>query len=73
MAKGDNYPESDPRYHLASIEKMLHELAAHARQDVSKVQNSPRAEALFETTAEVLEGLAKAYRDAQDKSEEAWR
>jgi len=66
-------PESDPRYHLANIEKILNDLAEHARQDISKVHDSPRAEALFETTAEVLLGLAKAYRDAQNKSEEAWR
>jgi hypothetical protein len=28
---------------------------------------------LFETTAEVLIGLTKAYEDYENRSEEAWR
>ena len=38
---------------------MLSGVRDHLRQDVSKVED-PRAEALFETTAEVLGGLITA-------------
>ena len=44
----------------------------HAREDVTKV-NEPRAEALFETTAEVLSGLVTAYEHFEQRSEPAWR
>jgi hypothetical protein len=33
----------------------------------------PKAQALFETSAEVLTGLAKAFDDFENKSEAAWR
>ena len=44
----------------------------HAREDIAKV-NDPRAEALFETTAEVLSGLLTAYDHFEERSEPAWR
>ncbi|MGV2832047.1 hypothetical protein [Myxosarcina sp. GI1(2024)] len=45
---------------------MLHDLIEHLRSDVTKVED-PKAEALFETTAEVLEGLKNAYTDYERK------
>jgi hypothetical protein len=66
------YPESDPRHHTANIKHMLDDTARHAREDVDKVRD-PRAQALFETTAEVLDGLRKAYDDFEKKNEAAWR
>jgi len=51
---------------------MLNDVAKHAREDVSKVSD-PKAQALFETTAEVLKGLVKAYGDFEQKREEAWK
>lgn len=51
-------PVADPRTHTARLHQMLTELARHAREDVQPV-NEPRARALFETTAEVLDGLAR--------------
>jgi hypothetical protein len=39
---------------------------------VTKVAD-PRAEALFETAAEVLLGLAKAFADFERRDEPAWR
>jgi hypothetical protein len=66
------YPENDARHHASHIKRMLDETAHHARADVNKVQD-PRARALFETTAEVLDGLKKAYDDFEAKSEAAWR
>jgi hypothetical protein len=51
---------------------MLTDVIEHAREDVSKVRD-PKAEALFETTAEVLVGLRKAYEDFEQRNEEAWK
>ena len=67
-----NFAEDDPRHHTANIKRMLEDTAQHAREDVAKVDD-PRAKALFETTAEVLGGLRKAYDDFEKKSEAAWR
>jgi len=44
----------------------------HVREDVGKVDD-PKAQALYETTAEVLGGLATAYQHYLDRSEKAWR
>ena len=66
------YRESDPRHHTAKIKQMLTDVINHAREDVSKISD-PKAQALFETTAEVLAGLRKAYEDFEQKNEEAWR
>ncbi|MFI5072087.1 MAG: hypothetical protein ACHP8A_14475 [Terriglobales bacterium] len=66
------FPESDPRHHTARIKQMLTEIMEHARQDVGKV-NDPKAQALFETTAEVLAGLKKAYEHFEQHAEGAWK
>jgi hypothetical protein len=67
-----NYPVSDPRYHTANIKRMLGEVVDHAREDVGKI-DEPRAQALFETTAEVLQGLMRAYEHYESGSERAWQ
>ena len=64
--------ESDPRHHTIKIRGMLSDVRDHLRQDVRKVED-PRAEALFETTAEVLGGLITAYEHYEHGAEEAWR
>jgi hypothetical protein len=66
------YDERDPRHHTLKLKQMLNDTADHARQDVSKVQD-PNAQALFETTAEVLKGLVVALDDFEQKREEAWK
>jgi len=66
------YSENDPRHHTAKLKQMLTDVINHACEDVSKI-NDPKAQALFETTAEVLTGLRKAYEDFEQKNEEAWR
>jgi len=66
------YAEDDPRRHTLKLRAMLNETAWHAREDVTKI-NEPRAQALFETTAEVLQGLIKAYEHYEDGNEPAWR
>lgn len=67
-----SYPESDPRYHTRNIRRMLDDVSQHVRDDVTKVSD-PKAQALFETTAEVLDGLNKAYRDFESRREAAWK
>jgi hypothetical protein len=68
----NNYPETDPRHHTQKIQTSLETLFEHLRQDIQKV-DEPRAQALFETSAEVLTGLKTAYVHYEQKSEEAWR
>ena len=66
------YPESDPRHHTLKLKQMLNDAADHAREDVTKI-NDPKAQALFETSAEVLKGLVKAFDDFERKNEPAWK
>jgi hypothetical protein len=42
------------------------------REDVDKVDD-PKFKAMFETSAEVLGGLVKAFSDFEQKNEAAWR
>ena len=64
--------EKDPRYHMANIRRMLTELIDHARDDSTKISD-PKAQALFETTAEVLIGIRKAFEDYEQSNEPAWK
>jgi hypothetical protein len=64
--------ERDPLYHVHRIRRMLDDVARHAHEDVEKV-NDPKARVLFETTAEVLRGLATAYEHFAVRAEPAWR
>ena len=63
---------ADPRAHARRIREMLREALNHAREDEMRV-SGPKALALFETTAEVLQGLIAAYEHFEQKSEPAWR
>jgi len=62
----------DASHHMTRIKQMLNEVAVHAREDANRVSD-PHAQALFETTAEVLNGLQRAYSDYENKSEPAWK
>lgn len=68
--KNEQQSESDPRYHTRNIKRMLTEVINHVREDAQKV-NEPKAQALFETTAEVLIGLKTAYEHYETKAEPA--
>ena len=46
----------------------LQEDIAHLREDIRKV-DEPQLKAMFETSAEVLTGLAKAFDDYERKNE----
>ena len=65
------YPEDDPRHHTAHLREMLLAVVVHAREDIGKI-GEPKAQALFETTAEVCSGLINAF-DHYDKKAPAWR
>ena len=59
-------------HHTQSIKARMRQLIEHLREDVGKV-TEPKAQALFETSAEVLTGLVKAFNDYEKKSEVAWQ
>ena len=59
-------------HHMRKIKAQMRQLIEHLRDDVGKV-TEPKAQALFETSAEVLTGLMKAFDDYEHQSEAAWR
>lgn len=64
--------ENDPRHHVRRIKTMLQGVMQHMREDIGKTDD-PSAKALFETSAETLGGLIKAYEDFEKKNEPAWQ
>jgi hypothetical protein len=68
----ENINSSNPKDHTANIKKEFKMLIEHLREDVTKVDD-PAAKALFETSAEVLIGLEKAFTDYEEKNEPAWK
>ena len=66
------HSRNNPIHHTQKIKAQMRQLIDHLREDVGKV-TEPKAQALFETSAEVLIGLVKAFDDYEKKSEAAWR
>ena len=64
--------KNNPIHHTQKIKARMGQLIEHLREDGGKV-TEPKAQALFETSAEVLTGLVKAFNDYEKKSEAAWR
>jgi hypothetical protein len=62
----------DPRMHTANVRKEFRKLIDHLRGDINKVEE-PKAQALFETAAEVISGLDTAFKHYEEKSEKAWK
>jgi hypothetical protein len=62
---------SDPRLHTRDMERRFRETIKDLRSDVKIIQD-PRARALFETAAEVIGGLEKAFHDYDKRDELAW-
>jgi rubrerythrin len=54
------------------MRQWLQEAVEHLREDIDKV-DEPQLKAMFETSAEVLVGLAKAFSDYERKNERASR
>jgi hypothetical protein len=68
----EQFSERDPRRHTTYLHEKLNELVKHSREDVAKISD-PKAQALLETTAEVLTGLSRALEHYEQKSEPPWR
>ena len=66
------YPKSDPRYHTANVLAALDDLIRHLREDTREF-DEPKAQALFETSAEVLGGLRTAFQHYESGAEVAMR
>jgi hypothetical protein len=64
--------DRDPVHHTRQMQKALREIKDHLREDIEKV-DEPQLKAMFETSAEVLGGLEKAFQHYERKSESAWR
>lgn len=62
----------DAKAHSKNIRTGLQEMVDHLRRDIGIVDD-PKAKALFETSAEVLIGLQKAFSDYEEGQEEAWK
>jgi hypothetical protein len=62
----------DPRAHTANVRKEFRILIDHLRGDTEKIDD-PKAQALFETAAEVISGLDTAFEHYEEKSESAWK
>ena len=62
---------SNPLEHTGNIKKEFRNLSEHLREDVDKV-NDQQAKALFEVSAEIIDGLEKAFTDYERKNESAW-
>lgn len=63
---------SNPREHSENIRSELQKIRDHLRKDIGKTDD-PKAMALFETSAEVINGLITAFTHFEQKSEEAWK
>jgi hypothetical protein len=57
---------------LINTAQQLDRLREHVRSQIPNVEE-PKAMALFETTAEVLLGLKKAYTGHKGGGEQAWQ
>jgi hypothetical protein len=66
------HSKKNPIHHTQKIKARMRQLLEHLRQDVGKVME-PKAQALLETSEEVLTGLVKAFDDYEHKTEAAWR
>jgi len=64
--------ESNPIRHTLRIKGQMRQIINNLREDVEKV-TEPKGQALFETSAEVITGLVKAFDDYEKKSDAAWR
>ena len=64
--------ERDPRDHTQKMRRQLEDTITHLREDIGKV-DEPQFKAMFETSAEVLTGLVRAFKDYEAKNESAWR
>jgi len=63
---------SDPIVHTQNVQQMLTDLIDHLREDLDKIDEL-KAQALFETSAEVLTGLRTAFEHYERGIEKGMR
>jgi len=56
----------NPFEHTSNIREEFEKVSEHLREDVDKVDD-PKAKALFEVSAEVIDGLQKGFNDFEKK------
>ena len=64
--------QNNPYHHTQNMKKRFQDDINHLREDIEKVDD-PQFKAMFETAAEVLIGLSKAFSDYEKKNENAWK
>jgi hypothetical protein len=64
--------KSNHAIHTSEAQMRLQQLVDYLRGNVHQVED-PKAQALYETSAEVLLGLKKAFADYAKQGEAAWR
>jgi len=64
--------KKQPLHYTPKLKGKMERLINHLRRDIQKV-TEPKAQALFETSAEVLTGLVKAFGDYEKRTELAWK
>jgi ferric iron reductase protein FhuF len=64
--------DQKPQHHTQKMKEQLQKIVAHLREDIGKTDDL-QLKAMFETSAEVLNGLTKAFGDYEKKNEAAWR
>jgi hypothetical protein len=62
--------ESGP--HVSQVREQFRELVEHLRRDAA-LMREPQAAALFETAAEVLVGLDRAFEHFTQRTEAGWK
>ena len=62
----------DVSHHIYKVTGMFDEIITHLRQDIEKMDD-PQAKAMFETSAEVIIGLKKAFAHYEEGDEKAWK
>ncbi len=64
--------QTTSRQQTTQIKDLLRSARDQARSTLPQLQDG-KAQALLETTAEVLQGLMKAFEDYEQGTEDAWR
>jgi len=64
--------QNNPYYHTQNMQKRFKDEINHLREDIQKV-DEPQLKAMFETAAEVLQGLSNAFNDYEKKNEKSWK
>ncbi len=68
----ENEAQMTAEQHAQHIAQSLKQAQQECRADIGRIED-PKAQAMFETIAEVLGGAMKALTDYQNKNESVWQ